>query len=289
MTIVAATDPDCETRVFTKDVEISGDGIYGASFTPAAMGRYYWEAVYPGDDDNDEAGTGCTQFSTVGKATPALSISATDAKIGNPVSASATLTGGHHPTGATTYRAYSTADCSGDPIAEAATFTPAAPGVYHWIATYAGDADNASVSTACNAANSTVSDGIVLAAGTPAVVSPAVPLTLTGVSGPRCISQGAGTTARFTVSASTKVTFTLMRRTRPVPLTRSVCPGPLPGINPSATYKRLRALGGRAVGKGRHRVTLDTHTLAPGRYRVVITAGGVSASFSFWVLTRARG
>jgi hypothetical protein len=60
------------------------------------------------------------------------------------------------------------ADCAGNPVfsstavpypaaggtVSSAAFAPSAAGTYRWTATYSGDANNASVGTACNAANS---------------------------------------------------------------------------------------------------------------------------------------
>jgi hypothetical protein len=39
---------------------------------------------------------------------------------------------------------------------QSANFTPAAPGTYRWTAAYSGDANNNSVSSACNAPNESV-------------------------------------------------------------------------------------------------------------------------------------
>jgi hypothetical protein len=299
---IASTNPGCEGgAVYTTTVDVSGDGDYGVSFTPDAMGRYYWYAQYSGDDNNAATGTYCDKFSTVGKANPSLEISATDALLGGEIDATATMTGGYRPTGDTVYRAWTTADCSGDPVFQGTTgaFTPAAAGSYHWIASYAGDDNNAAVATTCDEAVSTVTAPTILPAPSPQppasalpLVSPTVTLpalTLTGVSGPRCIDQGASASVKFTVNTAAKVSFTLQKRIKPVPLTRTLCPGPLPGINPSATYKKLSALGGLNAAKGKHTFALSTRKLAPGRYRVVIAAsanGKVTASFSFWVLKR---
>jgi hypothetical protein len=303
---IASTNPGCEGgSVYRTTADVSGDGDYGVSFTPDAMGTYYWYAQYSGDDDNAATGTYCDKFSTVGKAKPALEIDATDALLGGEIDATATMSGGYKTTGDTVYRAWTTADCSGDPVFEGTTgaFTPTAAGTYHWIASSAGDENNAAVATTCAEAVSTVTPPTVQEAPSPQPPATALPLplqissgaatqpalTLTGVGGPRCITQGGSASVRFTVNTAAKVTFTLLKRVKPVPMTRTLCPGPLPGINPSATYKKLSALGGLNAVKGKHAFALSTGRLAPGRYRVVIAAranGKATASFSFWVLKR---
>src|SRR5262249_34842361 len=48
VTFTASTRDDCAEPVFTTTVSVSGDGTYGASFTPPAAGRYYWQAAYDG-------------------------------------------------------------------------------------------------------------------------------------------------------------------------------------------------------------------------------------------------
>ena len=78
--------------------------------------------------------------------------------------------------------------CSGAPVFESvvpypvsggsvtsAPFTPTVGGVYRWIATYSGDANNASVSGVCSEANETV---------TVVPVPPPIPDTVSRVPGP---------------------------------------------------------------------------------------------------------
>jgi hypothetical protein len=290
---VRAYTSDCGgAPAFSSDaVTVSGNGSYTAHLAPDHPGTYHLLAVYGGDAGNAAATSNCTTKIAIGQAQPTLTVTATNATLGSPVSATATLANAHDATGAITLRAFSTSDCSGDPVAVSGSFTPAAAGVYHWSASFAGDDDNAPAESGC-AATSTVS-AVVRPAGTPVVSAPtvrsAVPLTLSHVSGPRCIAQGATTSVRFTLSTAAKVTFTLLKRVRPVPLTRTVCPGPLPGINPSATFRSIAKGVSVAESKGAHRFGLVTTKLKPGRYRVRIDATSadgqkVSAHITFWVL-----
>jgi hypothetical protein len=89
--------------------------------------------------------------------------------IGGQVHDSATLTGGQSPGGSIAFNLYGPDDsnCSAPPVftdtqtlsgggATSTDFTPTAPGVYRWTASYAGDANNDPASSACNAANESV-------------------------------------------------------------------------------------------------------------------------------------
>jgi hypothetical protein len=52
---------NCSTSpVFDQTVSVSGDGSYTSpSFTPTQAGTYWWVASYSGDDNNNQAATGC--------------------------------------------------------------------------------------------------------------------------------------------------------------------------------------------------------------------------------------
>ncbi|MEV0457686.1 choice-of-anchor A family protein [Catellatospora methionotrophica] len=121
-------------------------------------------------------------LSCAGTPTPDLTTSASsNVTLGGQVSDTATLAGGDNATGMIMFNLYGPGDatCSGpavftssvtvdgDGVYPSDDFTPTAPGVYRWIASYGGDANNAGVSTACNDANESVVVG-------PAVVTPAL-------------------------------------------------------------------------------------------------------------------
>lgn len=161
------------TPVYSNAVDV-GDGqnlASGNTGTNLAPGLYEWVATYPGDVNNNKATSGCgTEPVTVGQAAPMLDTSATvSATAGSAISDSATLTGGSSPTGAVTFQAFgpNNASCTGSAaytsvsvtvtgdgtVNASPTFTPAAAGTYQWVATYSGDANNASVIHACGSAH----------------------------------------------------------------------------------------------------------------------------------------
>jgi hypothetical protein len=106
----------------------------------------------------------------VAKATPTVTAAATAAELGGAVAATATVSGGHAPTGAVTFQLFAPGDdaCAGLPVftatvplgadgsAASGAFTPVAAGSYAWRASYSGDADNNQVAGACGP-SSTVS------------------------------------------------------------------------------------------------------------------------------------
>ena len=61
-------------------------------------------------------------------------------------------------------------------VAQSAAFTPANPGTYRWIATYAGDPNNVSVRGACG----DVGETVVVSRATPAIVTDASPAVVAG-------------------------------------------------------------------------------------------------------------
>jgi hypothetical protein len=103
-------------------------------------------------------------------AVPTLTTEATTpVTLGDPISDTATLSGGNNPTGTITFTLYGPgdADCSGEPAfisenrpivngsATSAEFEPLAPGTYRWTAQYNGDDNNDPVLSPCNADNET--------------------------------------------------------------------------------------------------------------------------------------
>jgi uncharacterized repeat protein (TIGR01451 family) len=154
---------------------VSGNGTYGpASFTPTTAGVYRWIASYSGDAKNAPSIGSCNdagENDTVNKVTPSIStVASAGITIGASISDTATVTGGLNPTGTVTFKLYGPDDatCTG-PVAftsadrplsggsaTSASFTPTLVGTYRWIATYNGDANNNSVSGACNDANESV-------------------------------------------------------------------------------------------------------------------------------------
>ena len=135
---------------------VPGVYCFRAEFTPAAGTKYL--AV-------DHTATTNECFEVL-KASPAIVTSAAQSvAAGNSISDSATLSGGYNPTGTITFNAYGpdNATCAGAAIFSTSlpvnngnntygpvSFFPAVAGVYRWIASYSGDANNNSVSGVCN-------------------------------------------------------------------------------------------------------------------------------------------
>ena len=104
------------------------------------------------------------------QAQPSLALTApSTAAVGEPLTATAALTGGTNPTGTINFRVHGPSDptCTQDPVFSAPRtvtgngsyttppFTPTASGAHRWVATYGGDANNQQAATACGAAGTT--------------------------------------------------------------------------------------------------------------------------------------
>jgi hypothetical protein len=167
--------------------------ITSPAATVTSVGTYCWRAdftpseasaangVKPGSDGST------TECFTVTPVTPSLATSAgPDVQLGNSISDTATLSGTANrpgtpvinpttagaPAGGTiTFTAYGPNNCttvaftsaavpvSGDGTYGPVSFTPTAPGTYHWVAVYSGDPPNTNGTdhnTSCNDANEDV-------------------------------------------------------------------------------------------------------------------------------------
>lgn len=294
--------------LFTASVPVHGNGDYDSpAYTPAHAGVYRWTAEYSGGGDSVPISAPCSAPATVARATPSLSATAGDGLVGEPAGAHATLNGGHGAAGTLTFRAWTTADCSGAPAFAGAPvavagdggydsprFTPSAAGDYRWIASYSGDVDNAPAQTACGVPTSGISARVVIAAER--TTTPR--LELSGVSATRCANAGGSIGVRYAVGGAAKVTLTLQRRVKPEPAPRFRCPGKLSPNTRHVTWRGVKvAAQGLPAAGGAHRFRLGsalrTAKLAPGRYRVLIQATSASgaklrATAWFWVLTLRR-
>jgi hypothetical protein len=169
-------DENCTgTPIATDTVSVSDNGSFEAEpFTPTVPGTYRWVAAYSGDGENEPQTGVCGdegETSVVDKATPTLSTSATDAVgLGAQIAATASVGGGHEPTGTVTFELFAPgdADCTGSPVftatvplgadgsAASGAFTPIAAGTYAWRTTYSGDADNDTTTGACGPSSNVV-------------------------------------------------------------------------------------------------------------------------------------
>ncbi len=194
-------DATCSTTPkYEATVAVDGNGSYSpAGFSPAA-GLYRWTVVYAGDANNDPVSLPCgaaNQASAVGTITATLTASATNAMVGNPVTATASIQDGAIPTGQITFQAFppddtncsgaaafsSTINVSGNGSYRSTAFVPSRVGTFLWTVSYSGDPNHAPTSAGCGKATSSV--------------SPASP------------SIASDVTQRLTVGTSFKVTGTL--------------------------------------------------------------------------------
>ena len=154
--------------IFTSSKTVTGNGQYVSdSYTTTAAGTYRWIANYGGDTNNNATANACNAANenvVVTKANPAIATLATEgAQVGDQVHDTATVTGGFNPTGTVTFKLYGPGDgeCDGSAIftdtvdleddgtATSGDFTVTEKGSYHWVASYSGDANNASATGAC--------------------------------------------------------------------------------------------------------------------------------------------
>jgi hypothetical protein len=206
--VYGPTDTDCSTPLKTAAVPLQGGHATSADFLPQQAGEFHWTAEYEGDANNEAVALGCgapNQGSTVGKASPTLSGTATSAaKVGLTITDSATLAEGFAAGGQLVFHAYGPGDptcatpakyeatvpVSGNDTYSPPGFAPGA-GLYRWTVEYEGDANNEAALLGCGTPNqaSTVNKATPTLAGT---ATPAVKVgssitdsvTLAGGSGP---------------------------------------------------------------------------------------------------------
>jgi hypothetical protein len=157
-------------------VPVSADGtasVPAPGYATTATGTYSWVANYGGDSDNMPAHSACgTESVVMSKATPTIvTVASNGGPIGTKIHDTAQVSGGANPRGTVTFHLYapSNPSCSNGENSAGAVQTVKVPlgsngsatsagtpyttiqiGTYNWIATYNGDANNTSVSTACN-------------------------------------------------------------------------------------------------------------------------------------------
>jgi hypothetical protein len=168
--VFGPNDATCSGAVaYTNTVAVAGAGSYGSgNFTTSAAGSYRWTIEYSGDANNGATTSGCNaanETSTVGKATPTISTTATSGSVGTAIKDTATVSGGVNPTGNLVFKVFGPNDatCSGA-VAYTKTvavngngaygsgdFSPIAIGAYRWTAEYAGDVNNNPFTSVCNA------------------------------------------------------------------------------------------------------------------------------------------
>jgi hypothetical protein len=169
--LYAPSDATCSAApVFTSVVALAADGTaVSAPFTPTVLGVFRWIASYSGDDNNNPVSGACaeaTEVVNVTKANPTINtLASVSVQLGGSITDSATVSGLVNPVaGATvTFNIYAPSDtaCAGAPVftsvvalsasgtATSAPYQPTVSGIFRWIATYNGDANNNAVSGSC--------------------------------------------------------------------------------------------------------------------------------------------
>ena len=190
-------------------------------FPTTAVGTYHWTATYNGDANNTAVSSTCTAEPVViTQAVPTVATAASaGGVIGTSISDTATVSGGHSPTGNVTFHLFSptSPNCTGDavftstnalngatpPSATSGMFPTTAVGTYHWTATYNGDTNNTAVTSAC--------------AAEPVVITQAIPTiaTVASTGGPVGTSIGDTATVSGGFAPTGTVTFRLFAPTSP--------------------------------------------------------------------------
>ena len=228
----------------------SGSATFSKSWTPSAIGTYYWKATYAGDANNNGFTTGCGDANeqlTVGKASPSATTQATPAGhltagTSATVGDTATIHNAFQPTGSVTFTLYSNSGCttstgvsgggliSGGSATFSSTFTPPTAGTYYWQATYAGDTNNNGFTTGCSDAN----EQLTADKGSPTITTQANPTgsvvvgTSATVADTATISGGA--------SPAGSIAFTLYSDSSCTTATSVTGSGPISGG--SATFSK---------------------------------------------------
>ncbi|HEX6666845.1 MAG TPA: hypothetical protein VF081_09650 [Solirubrobacterales bacterium] len=169
-------DPTCTGPALSPAPDpapVDGEGEYeSGEITPPSAGTYNWRVNYSGDFENAPAESNCLATSTVDKASPGLSGSASSGGVGTTITDNVTLSGGFSPGGQIVFRAYGPGDatCASTVAYEATVavngndnYSPAgfAPGAgsYRWTVNYEGDANNQADSLGCGSLNQTSTVG----------------------------------------------------------------------------------------------------------------------------------
>jgi hypothetical protein len=177
-----------------KTVTAAGDGTYASgTFTPTAPGTYRFVVTYSGDTNNAAATSACGaagESVVVGQVTPAITTTASGpVAVGGSISDTGVLSGGVAPTGTVTFAAFLSAGCTGVPVFTSAAIPVSGNGTYHsgnlgpvtvagsyqFVVTYSGDANNASVVSACGASGETAVVVAPVIAVTKAAAPPSLP------------------------------------------------------------------------------------------------------------------
>ncbi len=180
--------------LFTDTESLSGGTATSAGYTATATGTDYWVATYNGDSNNASVTSGTAlEPVTVTPVTPSINTcqQPATATVGTSIADKATVSGGYNPTGTVTFNLYSNSSGTGTPLftdaneslsggtATSAGYTATATGTDYWVATYNGDSNNASVTSATTAEPVTIGKASPTIGTTPSTTSSPCSSTLT--------------------------------------------------------------------------------------------------------------
>jgi Big-like domain-containing protein len=159
--------------IFSSKVRLVDGTAVSGSYTVGSYGTgtYTWIAYYSGDKNNFSNSSSCSQGRVIVEKiqlTITTELSSSSVGFMSPVTDTAFVTGGNSPTGTVTFNIYTSSDttCSNllgpdGPInlvdgSATSDVLELPPGDYEFTATYSGDANNPSVTSACGSEPLTV-------------------------------------------------------------------------------------------------------------------------------------
>jgi hypothetical protein len=191
--LYASSDTECSKPIGgALSVNVTkGNGTYESpAISESTPGSYQWIATYSGDANNTSANGACNDpdEQVIIQAQPSISTTSSGTvTVGGQIHDTAHLSGGTSPTGTITFTLYAASDhlCSSALASNTATVsgngeynspavTSSSPGAFQWVASYSGDANNASVSTACNDPNEQVLVTLSLTSISPTASPPVI-------------------------------------------------------------------------------------------------------------------